>query len=216
MQNRQIFIGDVHGCLEELEELLNKVNFSSTDELFFLGDIINKGPNSLEVLKLVKDLNAHLILGNHELKFIKNIEENTPSKFSRKLQDKMGNDLKKWVSWLKSKPLFISREDFILVHAGLSPNEKLKNTSPRILTNIRTWDGNGKDISSESNPPWYEFYKNEKLVIFGHWAKKGLVIRDNAIGLDSGCVYGNKLSALILPGREIISVDAKKAHCPID
>lgn len=72
------------------------------------------------------------------------------------------------------------------------------------------------DNPPSNNLAWFEFYRGPKLFVFGHWAQLGGIVRENVVGLDTGCVYGKKLSALILPDREIITVKAKSNYCPID
>ena len=219
MDERKIIVGDVHGCLEEVKSLLKLVKWNAKrDRLIFIGDLINKGPFSYEVLKYVKKLKADVILGNHELNFLKAIDQNSllsPLLEDLKIKMEKEKSLDQWLSWIESFPLFIEEEDFLAVHAGLAPHQHPSETSAHILTRIRTWDGEGRNLDQETHPPWFEFYRKEKLVIFGHWAKKGLIMRENAIGLDSGCVYGKELSALILPERKIFSVKAKKKYCPI-
>ena len=78
--------------------------------------------------------------------------------------------------------------------------------------NIRTWDGKGEDVNNKSHPPWHSFYKKKKLVIYGHWAEQGLREGKNTIGLDSGCVYGGKLSGVFLPERRIEQTPALKNY----
>ena len=124
----------------------------------------------------------------------------------------MGKKRDFWAGWLEALPLYIEDKDFIVVHAGKVPNLALKDSPPEWLANIRNWDGDGSDLNRPGDPAWYEFYHQKKLIVFGHWAVRGLVERSNAIGLDSGCVYGKKLSALVLPGREIVQVSAHKAY----
>ncbi|MBF0287085.1 MAG: metallophosphoesterase [SAR324 cluster bacterium] len=211
---RTIVIGDVHGCLEELEELLNQVQYASTkDRLIFAGDFINRGPCSLEVLEKIQSLRADAVMGNHELGFLKYLKDpsfvydNFPL-----LKSQMGNRLLFWSHWLERLPLFIEEKEFIVVHAGLAPNQAPFETSADILTRIRTWDGQGTDLNNPEDPSWFELYHDPKLVLFGHWAKKGLVFRDNAIGLDTGCVYGKKLTAVVLPERSICQVPAKQIY----
>ena len=80
--------------------------------------------------------------------------------------------------------------------------------------NIRTWDEKGEDIKSDFNPAWYSYYKNKKTVIYGHWANQGLNVRENTIGLDTGCVYGYKLSGVLFPERKILQVSALKTYYP--
>ena len=120
-----------------------------------------------------------------------------------------------------SFPHFLEEENFIVVHAGLLPNKKPQQTDLEDLVKIRK-------IADPKNPKilksWFDFYTAKKLIVFGHWAALNGIVRDNAIGLDTGCVYGKKLTALILsdfasspnsPKREIVSVQAKKQyfHC---
>lgn len=211
---RQIIIGDVHGCFEELKELLDKVKFnSSEDELIFLGDLINKGPDSVKVLEFVKKGNHRSILGNHELGFLKAQEGGKyRSGGNLKLIEQLGTHLDEYVQWMKELPLYIEEESFIAIHGGLEPDVELEKQRPEIATRIRYWDGVGEDMNNDSHSPWFEYYKGEKLVIFGHWAALGLVVRENVIGLDTGCVWGGDLSALILPAGEIVSVSAKRMY----
>jgi len=217
MNKRTIIIGDVHGCLLELEALLSKINYSpSGDQLYFTGDIINRGPYSKEVFNKVKSLQGRVVLGNHEHNLIRAFEGiGEPRKWIERFKREYGSGLNELIDDLKKWPFFIEEEDFILVHGGIVPGVPLVKTDPYILTNIRTWDGSGKNLKDPKNPPWFDLYREEKLVVFGHWAALEGVFRENVIGLDSGCVYGKKLSALIFPNREIVQVSAAKAYCRI-
>ncbi len=211
---RTIIIGDIHGCAEELKTLLISCQYQANqDRLIFVGDLINKGPKNLEVLQEVERLKAECILGNHETAFLRYIDsQKTDSPKWEKIKAELGPQLSHYVQFLKKMPLYIIDKDFIVVHAGLSPIHKIQETPVRILTTIRTWDGKGEDLNNPNDPPWYDFYKENKLVVYGHWAGKGLNIRSNSIGLDSGCVYGNYLSAVILPERKIVQVKAQKVY----
>ena len=218
MAKRTIFIGDVHGCIDELEMLLKKVDYRhARDRLIFVGDLINKGPHSLKVVELVRHLNAECIKGNHELRFIeyvKNQEKDRPKWDA--IKKEFGENLRDHVAWLDKLPIYIEDPEFIVVHAGLHPEKNLQQSSDYVLSNIRTWDGVGRDLNNPHHAAWYSFYNGEKLVVYGHWAVQGLNIRTHTIGLDSGCVYGKQLSALILPTREIVQVQAKRPYCLID
>jgi len=101
------------------------------------------------------------------------------------------------------------------VHAGLAPGLGIAGQDPHILMSIRTWDGKGDRLNSADDPPWYSFYKGQKPVIYGHWAAAGLTVRRHTIGLDSGCVYGNQLTAYVLETGEIIQVQAKKVYAAV-
>ena len=107
-------------------------------------------------------------------------------------------------------------EDLIVVHAGLEPGvSNLNQMSPRILMNIRTWDGEGSDLKNVQNPPWYQIVKTNKMVIFGHWAKKGLVNLKGFKGLDTGCVYGKLLTGYCPEEDRFYQVKSQKAYSKI-
>ena len=214
-QLRKTFVvGDVHGCFKEFLALLKKANYSSkTHRLILVGDVINRGPHSLEMLEWVKNRGVEMVRGNHEQSFIRGLRSNgLLSPILKKLKKDIKQDLKKWLKWLEALPFYIEEEDFLVVHAGLVPGEHPQYSDPNLLMNIRTWDGQGNDIRSEFNPAWYSHYKDTKLVIYGHWANQGLKVRKNTIGLDTGCVYGHKLSGILLPGRRILQIPALRNY----
>ena len=213
--SKKIFIiGDVHGCFKEFLALLNKADYrSETHRLILVGDIINRGPFSLEMLKWVKTNGVEMVRGNHEQAFIRGVRgSGLLSPILQKLKKDMEKDLNQWLEWLESLPFYIEDKNFLVVHAGLVPEEHPKHSDPHLLMNIRTWDSQGKDIKNEFHPPWYSFYKDKKPVIYGHWANQGLNVRKNTIGLDTGCVYGYKLSGVLLPEKKILQVPALKNY----
>ncbi|MBU2510418.1 metallophosphoesterase [bacterium] len=214
---RTVIIGDVHGCLEELDLLLAKVNYRpEKDSLYFLGDIINRGPYSKETYHRYKELQAVSILGNHEWHILTDMKNHGISKYCQRLRAEFGVAFDDFLNDIEQWPLFIENDEFILVHGGLAPGKSPKVTDPKILTAIRTWDGKGDILDHPKNTPWFELYTDSKLVVFGHWAALEGVVRQNSIGLDTGCVYGKKLTALILPERTLVSVQAKKTYHPIN
>lgn len=211
---RTIIIGDVHGCFDEVQDLLRKTGFTPTkDRLIFVGDLINKGPKSLEVLQFVRSNNYEAVMGNHELGFLKYLETGKTRHLGfETLAGEMQNAVEDWAQWIAALPPFIEEKDFLVVHGGLIPGEHPSKSDMNQLARIRTWDGKGLDLNNPNHKPWFEFYTDTKLVVFGHWALRGLVKRPNAIGLDTGCVYGKELSAVILPEKKIVSVKAKKVY----
>src|SRR5690606_27873643 len=102
---RRIFVGDVHGCLEPLERLLAAVAFApGRDLLLPVGDLVNKGPDSLGVLRRLRELDARPVLGNHDLLWLR----------SGRIADPQLD------AWLRAQPLLRLFDDIVLVHAGLS------------------------------------------------------------------------------------------------
>jgi len=219
MQERQTFVvGDLHGCFDEFLALLRKLDYhSKKHRLILVGDLIRKGPHSLKVLGWARTHKIDWVRGNHEQAFIKGVRENKLSKRPslERLQKDMGSDLEDWMIWLEKTPLYIEEENFLVVHAGLVPDENPAHSDPSLLMNIRTWNTKTKDIKSNNQPAWHEFYKGKKLIIYGHWAKQGLKIKTNSIGLDTGCVYGKHLTGVLLPERKILQVPAFKTYCKI-
>ena len=208
-------MGDVHGCFFEFLKLLKVLNYDSQKHrLILLGDVINRGPHSWEMLKWIKTHKVEVIQGNHEEAFTRYARKNISiSPRMDELKKKMNGDLENWLQWMENWPLYIEEKDFMAVHAGLAPGKHPRNSDPYTLLYIRTWDEKGETLGNDSHPPWYEFYKESKPVIYGHWAKQGLKIRYNTIGLDSGCVYGNSLSGILLPERKVFQVPARKNYC---
>lgn len=120
-------IGDVHGCYYELSRLLSVIEFNPKyDKLVFVGDLVGRGPNSLEVLELVMSLGEAVInvLGNHDIKFLAMAYEIIPfDKADNMFAIFQSSKLDQYVSWLStSKLMYIDRfHNFVVVHAGIPP-----------------------------------------------------------------------------------------------
>lgn len=243
--SRNTFIvGDVHGCLDQLLLLLKIAKYdSSSHRLILLGDLINKGPQSLQTLSWAREKQVDVILGNHELKFIRGIETNTPlPPVLEKLKQQMGKDLQDWLNWIKSWPTYIEEKNFLAVHGGLTPKEHPRQSPIETLVNIRYWNTTTNKMQNidpilenfpspqktklankinKSNPQhnipancaaWHDLYTDSKLVVYAHWARQGLKIKNNSIGLDTGCVYGGPLTGLWLPERKIIQTPKRQTN----
>ena len=206
---RKIVIGDVHGCYLELIMLLNKAGYNPTqDDLIFVGDLVNRGPDSKKVIDFIKAQNAVSILGNHEYYLLEStrLGEHQQNVYQQmKLAFK--EEFDELIDYLKTWPLYLEFDDYIVVHAGIDINKSIDKTSPSFLVQVREI----KNANGDSQA-WFQDYNGEKTIIFGHWAKLGGLIRSNLIGLDLACVYGGSLRAVILPSREIIEVKAQKAY----
>lgn len=255
---RLIFVGDVHGCHQPLQQLLDKVRFDpSADRLMLVGDLVNRGPDSLAVLRLVHGLGeaAEVVLGNHDLHLLAYAhgQPKRPRRqadFDRIIEAEDGPML---LSWLRHRPLIWQDEtrQLAMVHAGIDPRwrpeqamaraaevtEALRHDAeayfshmygnrPRrwrpgqphfkrlraitnVLTRMRWCDGkgrldlNGERVSKKKRVgfrPWFEYRHADWKVgtlVFGHWSMLGLVQRRSLVGLDTGCVWGGELTAMI-------------------
>jgi Calcineurin-like phosphoesterase len=206
---RTIVIGDVHGCIVELRSLLEAVGVKSWDKIICVGDLVRKGPESAAVLRWAMETpNLKCVLGNHDARLLLRwFEGEKPDRGTLDWETyrQLGDSYNDAMEFLRTWPLYLETEDALMVHAGLDPRvSSVRQQSPRDLMNIRIPDG--------MEDPWYEAYKEKQLVVFGHWARSEPLVRENVIGLDTGCVYGGKLTALILPERRLVSVPAEKAY----
>lgn len=201
---RRIFVGDIQGCRESLERLLAAVGFEQgRDRLLPVGDLVNKGPDSPGTLQLLMQLRAEPVLGNHDLHWLKKAREPDPAQRR----------------WLLAQPFVRLFDDVIMVHAGLHPQWdearllRLSTVEQNYAVNVRYCDADGNQPPNDWPPPgppfrpWDDFYAGKKRVVFGHWARRGLVVRPQCVGLDTGCVYGGKLSAWIAEEDRIVQVD---------
>ena len=264
-------IGDIQGCFDELTALLEKVNFSNDDRIWVAGDLVNRGPKSLETLRFLKQLGdqAICILGNHDLHLLAVHYGAVSSKRSDTLTPILeAPDRYELMNWLRrQKLLHIDKEkNYAMVHAGIPPcwtinkarkrakevEQVLKSTLAReffnhmygnkpdiwsgkhegwdrlriitnYLTRMRFCNPEGKlDFTAkgtlESQPPgylpWFKLPRkdpqdNETRILFGHWAAlEGEADAEHVYALDTGCVWGNKLTALRLEDQQVFSVDA--------
>jgi predicted phosphodiesterase len=218
---RIVFVGDVHGCADELEDLLSACAFSSSDALVLVGDLVAKGPDSRRVLALVRKYSARSVKGNHDhavLRWRDMIEQGkAPAhgphhlKVARSLSDDDWQTLLALPLWLT-----LPEANVIVVHAGLLPGLPIDQQEPDLLMNMRTIrsDGSGSR-RAEDGVLWGSLWPGPELVVFGHHATQGLQRHTHAVGLDSGCVYGGKLSAYVWPDDRIVSVPARKAYVPL-
>ncbi|MEL6348760.1 MAG: metallophosphoesterase [Myxococcota bacterium] len=195
MSNRTLFVGDVHGCAEELDALLTR---AAADRIILLGDLFTKGPDPDGVWDLIQSSGAEAIRGNHD-------------DFVLRRWALRGQALapQPAITWLKSLPLFLEEDGWIAVHAGLHPTEGRAGTDHQTATRVRRWP----DDTDEQNPFWWELYHGLPLVIYGHDARRMLQDhRPQTLGLDTGCVYGGRLTGYLLEEDAIISVDARRAY----
>jgi bis(5'-nucleosyl)-tetraphosphatase (symmetrical) len=247
---RRIFVGDVQGCREELELLLEEVKFDpARDRLYSVGDAVNRGPDSAGCVRLLKKLGATMVLGNHEFHWF----EHAAGRRKLGRRDTLESlakapDREELAAWLRSREVVHVEDDatpkVVLVHAALHPKWRDLEAKGRELrgrfvdalargrpldqdaelsfaTSARYCDPDGREPDDDWPPPpppfvpWDEHYRGERTVVFGHWARRGLVVKPRVRGLDSGCVYGRELTAWIAEEDRIVQVAARKAWCPI-
>ena len=273
---RRIFIGDLQGCREPLERLLDQLRFDpGNDHLFFAGDLVNRGGQSLETLRLVYSLRERVttVLGNHDLHLLAYVHgkrRKANAEFDAIAGARDGEAL---LDWLRHCPLiWLDAEERLgMVHAGIDPRwspedaqacaselERALREAPRkffagmygdkptrwrsdlgnadrlrsitnVLTRMRFCRADGRlalkakggaDEAPSGYGPWFDFLHpdwEDWTLVFGHWSQLGLYQGDTAVCLDSGCVWGGSLSALVVEAdgsRRVASVDCGARQSP--
>ena len=214
---RTLVVGDIHGCLDELRALLAEVEFRpGQDALVSVGDLVNKGPDSVGVVRLVRALGGRAVLGNHDDLVLRCVAARRAGD-----DDAFGDGVRRIakrldeadVAWLESLPLTIVLDELraIVVHAGLVPGVPLGSQVREHVFTMRSLRSDGSPTKRiEEGVPWASLWPGPELVLFGHDAVRGLQRWPYAIGLDTGCVYGGRLTALLLPERKLVSVPATR------
>jgi bis(5'-nucleosyl)-tetraphosphatase (symmetrical) len=208
--NKLIIYGDIHGCYDEFTSLRKKINPQKDDIEVCVGDIITRGKDSIRTLRYIQEHNIKSVLGNHEDKIIRYLQyQNTANKNLIILDEDEQNIVNhldsKDIDFLMGLPLFMKFEDITILHGGLknsynldnlTKNEKSKILRMRYLDNNQSFIAFGKEENDSIF--WADLYDgNQGFVVYGHQWDKEVKINQFAIGIDTGCTYGNKLSAVI-------------------
>ncbi len=226
-----LFVGDIQGCVRELELLLERAGFvPGRHRLLPVGDAINRGPDSPAVLDVLARAGAEPILGNHERALLEIRRTGAVPEWARRPRSAWAQltAAGRWEGAMEAIsrwPLWREGPGWIMVHAGLHPRRPPAATDPAFLTEVRWCDARGRRPRGvpkqqlEPPPgyrPWFEHYRGERTVVFGHWAQRGLVWCGRVRGLDTGCVYGGRLTGLWWPAERLVQVDALRPYRPIN
>lgn len=215
-------IGDVHGCAQELSELLQLLACGPGDRIVLAGDLVAKGPDSRGVLALCREHRALSVLGNHDahvLRWKQALDAGLAPPQLRPSHANVARELDR-ADWalLAALPYYLRLPELhaLVVHAGIVPGIPLERQDPNMLLNLRTIRPDGRGSRGEDDGVlWGTLYEGPELIVFGHHARAGLQRHPFAIGLDTGCVYGGRLTACVLPEARLVSVPARRAYVPI-
>ena len=267
-------IGDIQGCYHAFQALLERIEFDEkTDQLWLVGDLVNRGSGSLEVLRWCYEHQDCLkvVLGNHDLHALV-VAEGIVAAHKGDTLDALlaAADSKVLLNWLRHQHLMYREDNYLMVHAGLLPQWNVEQALSyaaeveqvlhsddylnffrhmygnwpdhwsddlsgmdrlRVITNAATrlricaadgqmefkFKGELQDIPA-GYLPWFDVptrATKDTQVIFGHWSALGLQKRDNIYALDTGCLWGGKLTAMNIQTKTIVQVDSSPLDKPI-
>lgn len=215
---RTIIVGDVHGCAGELGRLLDGLALDADDRVLFVGDLVARGPHSRGVLDIYREVGGRSVLGNHEWRLLLARQAIREGQKRPRLSSPLYALLHQlrdedW-ALLEALPLsmVLPEHDLCVVHAGILPGLGLSTQDPWTLTHVRSIDPQGRASDKDCFEPWALSYHHGPHIVFGHNSRLGLQLHPLATGLDTGCVYGGQLSALVLQAsqRVPVEVDARR------
>jgi serine/threonine protein phosphatase 1 len=214
-----IAIGDIHGCANSFEALLEEINPTSDDHLLFVGDYIDRGPDSRGVIDRLLDLREEVectfLRGNHESLMLGYLNDGAFNLWRvnggvSTLQSYLGDDEEgdveipdEHVEFVRDTEVYYETDDFFFVHAGLKPDLTIKENLDRNDEKVFMWER--EHLGAEA-------FAWEKTVVCGHTPRPEPINREKLILIDTGCVYHmqpgmGRLTAVRLPEREFIDVE---------
>jgi hypothetical protein len=212
---RTFLIGDIHGCYAELLDLLERAGLSGDDRIIALGDIVDRGPETPQVLDFFRDrLSALSLMGNHERKHIRWSRGEVKPALSQQIsKEQLGLAYPDALAFMETFPIYLELTEAILIHGCLEPDVLLEEQ--RVTVVCGTMSGE-RYLAEQYDRPWYELYRGEKPVIFAHYdflrSGRPFIYQDRLFGLDTSCVHGGRLTGLLLPGFTFVSVPSRGDH----
>lgn len=224
---RKIFIGDVHGCLDELKLLLDKLNVTPSDYVCIVGDLIDRGPDSPGVIRFCMEKGIDAIQGNHDAKMLRRAKHmeraaadpryRNPMKPSEDQENTVNALDSKALRWVSSLPYFkrFPEHNLVIVHAGLLPRAPIERQSREVMTMVRYIDAaeHRKMMpflmpgfrQPEGSVAWTDVYDLGVNVVYGHHVHsmtEPFVTAERhggvrCYGIDTGCVFGGRLTAAV-------------------
>jgi predicted phosphodiesterase len=214
---RTIAIGDVHGCADEFEELLNALEIQPNDRVIQVGDLVNRGPDSHRVIELAREYRVEAIVGNHELRLLTARKEKKPNLLKDYDHATVEQLTQEDWEYLEAMPnvLYQARLDTVFVHGGFLPDMPWQKQAVELITSIQVIDKMGKAAKRSDAPdaaPWADSWHGSPFAVYGHTPRPNVLERPGSMGIDTGCVYGGHLTAYIVEDKTLVEVRAHKAY----
>ena len=190
--------------------------FVRPDRVILVGDLFTKGPDPAGVWRQMVEGAFEAVLGNHDARLLAHMDGVRPNDaHAASVVAMLDAEDPAWRDALRALPLTIEAAGWTVIHAGVHPSGSLEQTNRRMAISMRRWP-----IEDPEQPHWHQVYTGDRRVVFGHDAVRGLVRVEREgvpllIGLDTGCVYGGKLSGYVLETDELHQVDAARVYKPV-
>lgn len=243
MDKRTIVVGDVHGCLDEFRTLVERVGYRhGTDRLIVAGDLCDRGYDSAGVVRYAMEIGAEAVQGNHEAKLLRRSKHMLKASVNPNYRNPMYPDADQErtisqlgdieIAWLEGLPYYIElpEHNALVVHAGFAPGVPLHRQNKETMTMVRYIHPETRRMMPLEMPGfrqpahsvfWAELWDGSHDVIFGHNVVGRKDIRvwkgiggASCHGIDTGCVFGGRLTAMILTGtdREVVQINAAREY----
>jgi hypothetical protein len=212
---RTIVVGDIHGCMDELRLLLEKVSFGPEDLLVTVGDMVDRGPATWEVARFFRDSpNALSVLGNHDRRVANSVRGTSqPEWAQRQSLSLLGKDEHEdWATWLEALPAVVETEHVIVTHARIDPVLPLDRQDPYHTCAVG-WPRVVIEKDADGVPLWFRSLNPERPVCVGHLNYDRIVLVPGRLfALDTACVHAGMLTAAIFPHGQTVSVPAARNY----
>jgi diadenosine tetraphosphatase ApaH/serine/threonine PP2A family protein phosphatase len=216
MSPRTIVVGDLHGCFDEAVELLDRLAVSSSDRVIFAGDLVDRGPRPRECVELA--MRHEAVLGNHEEKHLQQRHRGDHRLSADHLRTRRALGPEHY-AYLASLPLFVRLPEHgaAVVHAGALPAIPLERQDAYHLLHAQcvrppSWKSYWPSKAPADHLFWTNHWRGPERLIFGHSVFDAPLVSEFAVGIDTGCVYGRSLTAVVLPGWALVSVPARATY----
>lgn len=219
MPSRTIAIGDIHGCAGEFSALLDRLQPTAEDRIVLLGDLINRGPDSIAVIEMAQRLKAVSLIGNHEQRLLEYRRTKELSNLKKEDLETLAVLRREHWLYLESMPLtyHAAEYDMVFVHGGFLPGMPWRDQPAEVVTRIQAVDAGGrprKKADCPGCPAWADLWQGPPYVIYGHTPRMSVYESKWALGIDTGCVYGGCLTACVLPEKKFVQEPARRRYHP--
>jgi len=218
--SRSIIIGDIHGCSAEFEDLLEKIGPRIGDRIFLLGDLVNRGPDSARVLDLAIRHQCVSMMGNHEFRLLRYHrfgDRSILKGYDRATLETMKPAHWSYMASMKAA-LSLADQKTLLVHGGFLPHQPWAEQPLETVCRLKVLPKEEAVLpflsrgQSVKGTHWSEVWPGPETVFYGHTPRSKVTFNAFTVGLDTACVYGNFLTACILPEMELVQIRARRAY----